>query len=74
MPAFRYAERPNRFVFGSDWPLAPMRGYAEFIRSAIPEEFHDIVFLDNARTCSATGCELDHVHSTVPHDVDCGPK
>jgi len=47
--AFRYAERPNRFVYGSDWPLAPMNGYAAFIREAIPAEFHDMVFVENAR-------------------------
>jgi predicted TIM-barrel fold metal-dependent hydrolase len=47
--AFRYAERPNRFVYGSDWPLAPMAGYAAFIREAIPEDFHDLVFEENAR-------------------------
>ena len=28
--AFRYAERPNRFVYGSDSPLAPMPAYVEF--------------------------------------------
>src|SRR5581483_9626264 len=37
--AFRYAERPNRFMFGSDWPLAPMKEYREFIAAAIPEVF-----------------------------------
>jgi len=47
--AFRYAERPNRFVYGSDWPLAPMAAYAGFIRDAIPPEFHDMVFSENAR-------------------------
>jgi uncharacterized protein len=47
--AFRYAERPNRFVYGSDWPLAPMNVYAAFIREAIPQEFHDMVFIENAR-------------------------
>jgi len=47
--AFRYAERPNRFVYGSDWPLAPMPAYADFIRTAIPAEFHDQVFVENAR-------------------------
>lgn len=46
---FRYAERPNRFVYGSDWPLAPMPAYAAFIREAIPVEFHDMVFGENAR-------------------------
>ena len=47
--AFRYAERPNRFVYGSDWPLAPMPAYAAFVREAIPEDFHDMVFTENAR-------------------------
>jgi uncharacterized protein len=47
--AFRYAERPNRFLFGSDWPLAPMSAYVSFIRAAIPEVYHSMVFEDNAR-------------------------
>ena len=47
--AFRYAERPNRFVYGSDWPLAPMASYRDFIREAIPEDFHEMVFETNAR-------------------------
>jgi predicted TIM-barrel fold metal-dependent hydrolase len=47
--AFRYAERPNRFVYGSDWPLAPMTAYRDFILSVIPELHHQHVFEDNAR-------------------------
>jgi uncharacterized protein len=47
--AFRYAERPNRFIYGSDWPLAPMGAYADFVRRAIPEMYHLQVFEDNAR-------------------------
>jgi uncharacterized protein len=47
--AFRYAERPNRFLYGSDWPLAPMREYRNFVRSAIPEQYHEQVFEENAR-------------------------
>src|SRR5262249_53067715 len=47
--AFRYAERPNRFLYGSDWPLAPMRAYREFIHSAIPPVHHALVFEENAR-------------------------
>jgi predicted TIM-barrel fold metal-dependent hydrolase len=47
--AFRYAERPNRFVYGSDWPLAPMAAYRDFIRGAIPEVHHAQVFEENAR-------------------------
>ncbi|HEY8503689.1 MAG TPA: amidohydrolase family protein [Gemmataceae bacterium] len=47
--AFRYAERPNRFLFGTDWPLAPMAAYRDFARAAIPEAFHPQVFEENAR-------------------------
>jgi predicted TIM-barrel fold metal-dependent hydrolase len=47
--AFRYAERPNRFLYGSDWPLVPMRAYRDFIRSAIPPVHRAAVFEDNAR-------------------------
>jgi predicted TIM-barrel fold metal-dependent hydrolase len=47
--AWRYAERPNRFLYGSDWPLTPMVAYRDFIRSVIPEEHHQQVFEDNAR-------------------------
>ncbi len=48
--AFRYAERPNRFLYGSDWPLAPMIAYRDFIRKIIPEQFHSLVFEENAGT------------------------
>ncbi len=48
--AFRYAERPNRFLYGSDWPLAPMPAYRVLIASAIPEVYHPLVFEGNART------------------------
>jgi predicted TIM-barrel fold metal-dependent hydrolase len=47
--AFRFAERPNRFLYGSDWPLAPMAAYRDFVRSLIPPVYHDLVFADNAR-------------------------
>lgn len=47
--AFRYAERPNRFVYGSDWPLVPMAEYRSFIAAAIPEPYHALIFEDNAR-------------------------
>ncbi len=48
--AFHYAERPNRFLYGSDWPLVSMTAYRAFIASAIPEVYHAQVFVDNART------------------------
>jgi predicted TIM-barrel fold metal-dependent hydrolase len=47
--AFRYAERPNRFLYGSDWPLAPMAVYRNWVMSAIPEIHHPQVLEDNAR-------------------------
>jgi predicted TIM-barrel fold metal-dependent hydrolase len=47
--AFRYAERPNRFLYGSDWPLAPMAVYCNWVAAAIPEIHHPQVFEDNAR-------------------------
>jgi predicted TIM-barrel fold metal-dependent hydrolase len=47
--AFRYAERPNRFVYGTDWPLAPMPAYRALIEAVIPPEHHEQVFVENAR-------------------------
>src|SRR5262249_55582819 len=38
--AFRYAERPNRFLYGSDWPLVPLKEYRDFVRAAVPEAYH----------------------------------
>ncbi len=47
--AFRYAERPNRFLYGTDWPLAPMTAYRDFIAASLPEACHEMIFVDNAR-------------------------
>lgn len=47
--AFVYTERPNRFLYGSDWPLAPMAAYRQFIQGALPAEYHQQVLHDNAR-------------------------
>jgi predicted TIM-barrel fold metal-dependent hydrolase len=47
--AFLYAERPNRFLFGSDWPLVPIAPYADFVRSVAPAVCHELVFEENAR-------------------------
>ena len=47
--AFRYAERPNRFLFGTDWPLIGIAPYAEFVRQVIPAVHHAQVFDENAR-------------------------
>ena len=45
----RYSERPNRFLYGTDWPLAPMPAYRDFVRQAVPEEHHACVFEENAQ-------------------------
>jgi predicted TIM-barrel fold metal-dependent hydrolase len=47
--AFAFAERPDRFLFGSDWPLAPLAVYRDFIAEMIPKEHHQAVFHDNAK-------------------------
>jgi predicted TIM-barrel fold metal-dependent hydrolase len=47
--ALGYAERPSRFLYGSDWPLAPMAEYRDFMYKVIPEEHHEAVFSKNAR-------------------------
>jgi len=47
--AIRYSERPNRFLYGTDWPLAPMVSYRDFVADAVPTEFHELVFEENAR-------------------------
>jgi predicted TIM-barrel fold metal-dependent hydrolase len=47
--AIRYSERPNRFLYGTDWPLAPMLPYRDFMLAAVPPEYHESVFEENAR-------------------------
>jgi uncharacterized protein len=48
--AIRYSERPSRFVYGTDWPLASMSAYRDFIFDAVQPEFREMVFAENART------------------------
>lgn len=43
-----FEERYDRFLFGSDWPLAPLDAYVAFVRSLIPETYHGDVFYRNA--------------------------
>ncbi len=44
-----FTDRPDKFLYGTDWPLAPMRVYRDFVRHMFPEEFHQAVFHDNAK-------------------------
>ena len=53
--AFRYAERPNRFVFGTDWPLVPIQPYKQFLAGVLPVIHHDAIFTANARSLFRLG-------------------
>ena len=46
--AIDYAEGPEKFLFGSDWPLSPMGVYRDFVRRLFPEKEHAAVFGCNA--------------------------
>lgn len=46
---FHYTERPDRFLYASDWPLAPLATYRDFIREVIPAEYQQAVLHDNAK-------------------------
>jgi predicted TIM-barrel fold metal-dependent hydrolase len=47
--AIDYTDRPDRFLYGTDWPLAPMRAYRDFVRQLFDQEHHQAVFEDNAK-------------------------
>jgi len=39
----------EKVLFGTDWPLVPVKAYADLCRRLIPQEHHDNVFFKNAR-------------------------
>ncbi len=43
-----YAEAPERFLYGSDWPLAQMSIYHDFVLQLIPEKHRRAILHDNA--------------------------
>jgi predicted TIM-barrel fold metal-dependent hydrolase len=47
--AIRYSERPNRFIYGTDWPLVSMTTYRDFILGAVPADYRPMIFEDNAK-------------------------
>jgi predicted TIM-barrel fold metal-dependent hydrolase len=47
--AIDYTEAPERFLFGSDWPLSPMTAYRDFVRRLFPEKQHAAVFRGTAK-------------------------
>ncbi len=46
--ALVYADRYDKMLFGTDWPLSSVELYSEFIRRLVPEKFHEDVFYNNA--------------------------
>jgi predicted TIM-barrel fold metal-dependent hydrolase len=46
--AIYYVGDSTKFLYGSDWPLAPMGSYRRLIESIIPKEHHRQVFRTNA--------------------------
>lgn len=46
--ALAFEERYDRFLFGTDWPLAQVGAYVDFISRLVPEEYREMVFFSNA--------------------------
>lgn len=46
--ALVYCDHYEKLLFGTDWPLAPIGVYAEFVRRLVPEQHHEKVFYENA--------------------------
>ncbi|UHA76297.1 amidohydrolase family protein [Paenibacillus sp. 481] len=46
--AITYCDHFDKFLFGTDWPLAPVKSYIEFVQELIPVEYHEDVFFNTA--------------------------
>ncbi|EPY06506.1 hypothetical protein PAALTS15_15201 [Paenibacillus alvei TS-15] len=46
--AIVYCDRYDKLLFGTDWPLAPIGTYIDFVKTVIPERHHEDVFYHNA--------------------------
>ena len=44
-----YTEAPEKFLFGSDWPLSPVAVYRGFVEQLFPKRLHTAVFRDTAK-------------------------
>ena len=44
-----YTEASEKFLFGSDWPLAPLATYRDFVRQPFAEKHHAAVFRGTAK-------------------------
>lgn len=43
-----YLDKYDRLLYGTDWPLANISNYIEFVAHIIPEKHYEKVFFDNA--------------------------
>ncbi|SER76700.1 amidohydrolase family protein [Salisediminibacterium halotolerans] len=46
--ALSFCDRYDKLMFGTDWPLVPMKPYIDFIQSHLPSEAQDDVFYRTA--------------------------
>ncbi len=46
--AITFCDHYDKLLFGTDWPLVQVQPYIDFIKSFIPEEYHEDVFYHNA--------------------------
>lgn len=46
--AITYCDHYEKFLFGTDWPLAPIQPYIQFVHELIPAEYHEDVFYKTA--------------------------
>lgn len=47
--AIEYTEKPDRILFGTDWPIVPIKPYHDLVQRIVPEQFWPRVFTENAR-------------------------
>lgn len=57
--AISYTARPDKFLYGSDWPLVTMGDYVALMKHAIPKEHHQAIFFDNANRIFKLGLRKD---------------
>ncbi|TCZ80246.1 amidohydrolase [Paenibacillus albiflavus] len=43
-----FADRYDKILFGTDWPLAPIDVYINFVKMLVPEQHYEDVFYNNA--------------------------
>jgi len=47
--ALEASDRPDKFLYGSDWPLVDMKKYIQIIKQAVPQKYHSKIFYENAK-------------------------